>query len=243
MNIYKFDNSENLIKKIKMIRQQIEALHTNWKDYLLNYKDLINNIEENILKEKEIYEPSLSIFPPYDKIFNSFNHFDIESLKVVFIGQDCYHGKGQANGLCFSVPENTKIPPSLRNILKEMRNDIGIDRMNTDFTDLAAQGILFLNTSLTVREKCPESHMEFWLPYTTEILKVISEKCDKIIFVLWGNYAKSKKKYINTDKHYILEAKHPSPLSANRGGFFGCQHFSKINSKLIEWNKTPINWQ
>ena len=225
-----------------MIRQQLECLKTNWKDYLLNYNELLENIDKNIEKEKKIYEPSLSIFPPNNKIFDSFNHFNIENLKVVFIGQDCYHGKGQANGLCFSVPNNVKTPPSLKNIFKELYNDLGIQRDNTDFNDLAKQGILFLNTSLTVREKCPESHMKFWLPYTTEILKIISEKCQRVVFVLWGNYAKSKKKYINNGKHYILEAKHPSPLSANRGGFFGCKHFSKINEKLIEWDQSPIKW-
>jgi uracil-DNA glycosylase len=225
-----------------MIRSEINSLKTDWKEYLLKYPNLIDNIEKNIKKEKETYEPVLSIFPPNKYIFNSFNHFNINELKVIFIGQDCYHGKGQANGLCFSVPNNTKVPPSLRNIFKELYENIGIKRENTEFSDLAKQGILFLNTSLTVREKCPESHMKFWLPYTTEILKDISHQCDKVIFVLWGNYAKSKKKYIDCNKHYILEAKHPSPLSANRGGFFGCKHFSKINNKLIEWEKNPIKW-
>lgn len=226
-----------------MIRSQIENLKYNWKDYLLKYDELIKNIDDKLKIEKSTYEPSLKILPPDNLIFNSFNHFDFDKLKVVFIGQDCYHGKGQANGLCFSVPEDMKkTPPSLRNIFKELHNDLGILRTKTDFTDLANQGILFLNTSLTVREKCPESHMEFWLPYTTEILKDISNNSDQIIFVLWGNYAKSKKKYIDCNKHYILEAKHPSPLSANRGGFFGCKHFSKINSKLTEWGKIPIQW-
>uniref|UniRef100_A0A6C0LW21 Uracil-DNA glycosylase-like domain-containing protein n=1 Tax=viral metagenome TaxID=1070528 RepID=A0A6C0LW21_9ZZZZ len=225
-----------------MLHTQIKLLNTDWKNYLIKYSDLLNNINENIENEYNIFGKSISIFPPKDKIFNTFNHFDIKDLKVVFIGQDCYHRKGQANGLCFSVPNDIKTPPSLRNIFKELYNDIGITRTNTEFNDLAKQGILFLNTSLTVREKCPESHIKFWLPYTTEILKDISNHCDKVIFVLWGNYAKGKKKYIDTNKHHILEAKHPSPLSANRGGFFGCKHFSKINKKLIEWDKNPIKW-
>lgn len=225
-----------------MIRSEINSLKTDWKNYLLKYPNLIDNIENIIHKEKIINESKINIFPPNNCIFKCFDYFNFKDLKVVIIGQDCYHRKGQANGLCFSVPKGTKIPPSLRNIFKELYNDIGINRNNTDFTDLAKQGILFLNTSLTVREKCPESHMEFWLPYTTEILKIISDSCDKVIFVLWGNYAKGKKKYIDIDKHYVLEARHPSPLAANRGGFFGCQHFSKINIKLKEWKRETINW-
>jgi uracil-DNA glycosylase len=155
-------------------------------------------------------------------------------LSVIFIGQDCYHGKGQANGLCFSVPSGTKIPPSLRNIIKEMSDDIGLKRTETDFTNLAKQGILFLNSALTVREKSAASHMDIWLNFTDNVLKEIASTQKNVIFVLWGNYAKSKKKFIDSNVHYILEAKHPSPLSANRGGFFGCKHFSKINNKLKE---------
>ena len=225
-----------------MITELINSLKTDWKKILLKYPNLIENINNKYSNEISTYEPTLKILPPKELIFNCFNQFNIDNLKVVFIGQDCYHGRGQANGLCFSVPMGLKIPPSLRNIFKEMENDLGQKRLNTDFTDLAQQGILFLNTSLSVREKCAGSHIEFWIPYTREIIKDISLNCDKIIFVLWGNFAKSFKKYINLSKHYILEAKHPSPLSANRGGFFDCKHFSKINQKLNEWDKESINW-
>ena len=225
-----------------MIVNQINSLKTDWKNILLKYPDLIKNINDNYSKEKNTYEPFLQILPPEEQIFNSFKFFNISELKVVFIGQDCYHGRGQANGLCFSVPNGIKIPPSLRNIFKEIKSDLGHKRENTDFTDLAQQGILFLNTSLSVREKCAGSHVKFWIPYTKEIIKDISKNCDTVIFVLWGNFAKSLKKYIDLNKHFILEAKHPSPLSANRGGFFGCKHFSKINQKLEEWDKIPIKW-
>ena len=225
-----------------MITNQLNSLKTDWKDILLKYPELIKNIDNNYNKEKSLYEPTLKILPPEDKIFNCFKFFNINELKVVFIGQDCYHGRGQANGLCFSVPNGIKMPPSLRNIFKEIKSDLGQERLGTDFTDLAEQGILFLNTSLSVREKCAGSHIEFWIPYTKEIIKDISKTCNHVIFVLWGNFAKSFKPYIDINKHYILEAKHPSPLSANRGGFFGCKHFSKINQKLEEWNKNPIKW-
>lgn len=225
-----------------MLTTQIKSLSSNWKNLLLKYDKNLIDLENFLENEQQTYEPSLKILPPVEKIFNSFNHFDVEQLKVVFIGQDCYHKVGQANGLCFSVPEGIKIPPSLRNIIKEMNDDIGVKREKTDFTDLAEQGILLLNSALTVREKCPASHIDEWMDFTDSILKEISEQTSNVVFVLWGNYAKSKKKFINGEKHYILEAKHPSPLSANRGGFFGCKHFSKINEYLISINKTPIKW-
>ena len=225
-----------------MLTQYIKNINNDWKDILLKYPEKLKEIEQNIKVEKDTYETSLLILPPLNKVFSAFNYFNRKDLKVVFIGQDCYHGRGQANGLCFSVPEDIKNPPSLRNILKELCDDIGLERTNSNFSDLASQGILFLNSALTVREKCPESHSSFWIEYTNNIIEDISNESDKIIFVLWGNYAKSKKKLIDTNKHYILEAVHPSPLAANRGGFFGCKHFSKINEKLKEWSKQEIIW-
>ena len=123
-----------------------------------------------------------------------------------------------------------------------MSDDIGVKRDKTDFTDLAKQGILFLNSALTVREKCPASHMGYWIDFTDSILQEISNQTSNVVFVLWGNYAKGKKRFIDGNKHLVLEAKHPSPLSANRGGFFGCKHFSKINEYLQSINKTPIIW-
>ena len=224
-----------------MLHLEIENLTTDWKD-ILNQYEKINELDDAIKLEKETYEPNLTIFPPIKQVFRSFTYFNIEKLKVVIIGQDCYHGKGQANGLCFSVPKDIKIPPSLRNILKEMSSDLNIKRTNTDFSNLAKQGILFLNSALTVREKCAGSHLKLWIPFTDFILKYISENSNKIIFVLWGNFAKNKKKIIDKKKHYILEATHPSPLSANRGGFFGCKHFSKINKLLKNDKNQEIDW-
>ena len=183
-----------------------------------------------------------NIYPPKDKVFNAFNHFNQKDLKVVILGQDCYHGEGQANGLAFSVNNGVKVPPSLRNILKELNNDLNIQRTNTDFTDLAKQGILFMNCALTVEKSKPGSHIELWSWYTDNIIKYISETNKDIIFVLWGNFARKKKRLIDLDKHHILESTHPSPLSANRGGFFGNKHFSKINTILRDLGKGEINW-
>lgn len=216
-------------------------LNTNWDTIFNLYTDELKIIMDKVDKERNLYEPGLKIFPENDKIFQAFKYFNIEDLKVVFIGQDCYHGKEQANGLAFSVPEHVPNPPSLRNILKEMLDDVKINRASSNFGDLAKQGILFLNSSLTVREKCPESHLHIWCDFTNKLIKKISDISDKVIFVLWGNYAKEKKNLIDIDKHFILESVHPSPLSAYRG-FFGCKHFSKINNKLEEWDKNVIEW-
>ena len=188
----------------------------------------------------ELYNDN--VYPPIEKVFNAFNHFNINDLKVVILGQDCYHGLGQANGLAFSVDKGQKIPPSLRNILKELNNDLDINRTNSDFTDLAEQGILFMNCALTVEKGKPGSHLKLWSSYTDNIIKYISETNENIIFVLWGNFAKKKKLLIDINKHHILESTHPSPLSANRGGFFGTKHFSKINTILRDLNKSEIIW-
>jgi len=225
-----------------MLSEEVTKLKTDWKNIILYNKYDIQTISDELQQERFIYEPSVHIFPPNSRIFNAFDYFNINELKVVFVGQDCYHGKNQANGLCFSVPDGIVPPPSLRNILKELSEDLDCTRTNTDFTDLAQQGILFINSALSVREKCPESHMPLWSNFTDNILKQISDKTDKVIFVLWGNFAKKKKKFIDCNKHCILEAVHPSPLGANRGGFFGCKHFSKINKKLEEWGKDKIIW-
>ena len=210
----------------------INNIKTDWKNILK--RNILQNISQYII-------PEIS-FPKNDKIFRAFNYFNIIDTKVVIIGQDCYHGINQANGLCFSVNNDIKIPPSLRNILKEMNNDLNINRTKTDFTDLAEQEILFLNCALTVEQSKPGSHLKLWEPYTDFIINYISENCNNVIFVLWGGYAKRKKKFININKHFILESNHPSPLSANRGGFFNTKPFSKINEILKNNNSTEINW-
>ncbi len=206
---------------------------TDWKNILNN--NLLSDIFLSLEKEKEY-------FPVKQNIFFAFNHFDINELKVVILGQDCYHNINQANGLAFSVNEDIKPPPSLKNILKELNNNFDINRTNTNFTDLAKQGILFLNCALTVIPHKPGSHIKLWEEYTNNIIKYISNNSKDIIFVLWGGFAKKKKKYIDLNNHIILEANHPSPLSANRGGWFGCEHFIKINNHLKNINKTEIIW-
>lgn len=210
------------------------TINTDWNillqhNYLVNVKDELKNVKNKI-------------YPQNEKIFNSFNHFNQKDLKVVIIGQDCYHGEGQANGLCFSVNEGIKTPPSLRNILLEMNKDLNIKRTNTDFTDLAKQGVLLLNSALTVEESKPGSHLKLWQPYTNYIIDYISKNHKDIIFVLWGNFAKKKRVIIDLTKHHIIESNHPSPLSANRGGWFGTKPFSKINNKLKELGKEEIIW-
>lgn len=210
------------------------TINTDW-NFLLNH-NYLKHITTELDKCENV------IYPDKNLIFNAFNHFNKEDLKVVIIGQDCYHGSGQANGLCFSVNEGIKTPPSLRNIIYELNKDLKIKRTNTDFTDLAKQGILLLNSALTVESKKPGSHLKLWEPYTNYIIDYISKNFDNIIFVLWGNYAKKKKVLIDLKKHYIIESNHPSPLSANRGGFFNTKPFSKINNKLKELGKKEINW-
>ena len=204
---------------------------TDWNNILK--KSILQNISDKISED---------YYPPKEKIFNAFNHFDFKDLKVVILGQDCYHGPGQANGLSFSVNNGLKIPPSLRNILKELNSDLNIKRVNTDFTDLAKQGILFMNCALTVKPGKPGSHLKIWEGYSNYIINYISKNSENIIFVLWGNFAKSKKSLIDTEKHFIIEGSHPSPLSANRGGFFNTKPFSKINNKLKELSKQEIMW-
>ena len=213
------------------------GLSTDWRKNI--YRSHLQNVDEILIMRKN---KGKIIYPPNELVFNAFNHFDQKDLKVVILGQDCYHGDNQANGLAFSVNEGVNPPPSLRNILKEMNNDLGINRVNTDFTDLAKQGILFLNCALTVEKNNAGSHLHLWRCYTNYIIKYISENSKDIIFVLWGNFAKEKKKIIDLDKHHILESTHPSPLSANRGGFFGNKHFSKINNILRDLGKDEIKW-
>ena len=213
----------------------------SWSKFFESKQAELLKISTDISKKQQELK-GLEIFPDNENIFNAFKLCDITDIKVVIIGQDCYHGKGQANGLCFSVNDGVKIPPSLRNIYKELSNDIGITRNSTDFTNLANQGVLLLNSSLTVHERLAGSHLQIWEKFTDNVIKHISDNTDSsLVFILWGNYAKSKKKYIDS-KHFIIEGTHPSPLSANRGGFFGQKFFSKANNHLISINKEPIDW-
>jgi len=183
------------------------------------------------------------ILPPYNLIFNAFNLTKLEQIKVVIIGQDPYHGTGQANGLCFSVSNRQKIPPSLRNIFKELKEDMNIEPPNNgSLNHWAKEGVLLLNSILTVESGKPNAHKSIgWETFTESVIKLISLKMNNIVFLLWGKYAHNKELLIDCKKHLILKASHPSPLSSYRG-FFGCKHFSKTNSYLINNGKEEIKW-
>lgn len=232
------------------VSKYINNIQTNWKNVLIeiskNKKSKYAELSVSLNSQyKTCNELEIPIYPPKHLIFNAFNYFNINDLKVVIIGQDCYHGPEQATGLSFSVPKHIKIPPSLKNIYKELHKDEDIEFLiptHGDLENWAKQGILLLNCALTVRQKSPLSHMKYWKNFTDCIIKYISENCTNIVFLLWGTFSKSKKKLINLDNHHILEAHHPSPLSANRGGWFGCKHFSKTNKILDSLNKTVIDW-
>jgi len=199
------------------------------------FKTLTNFIDEEY-KNKVV-------FPPKDEIFSAFNYCDFNNLKVVIIGQDPYHGFGQANGLCFSVKEGVKIPPSLRNIFKELNNEYGnYSPQSGDLTHWAKQGVLMINATLTVLEKQPGSHQgKGWETFTDAVIKLISENTEGVIFVLWGAFAQKKVSLIDASKHYILQSAHPSPFSAHRG-FLGNNHFKLINEYLETKNKSKIKW-
>jgi uracil-DNA glycosylase len=214
----------------------------DWNSFFTSKNEQLQKIENDIINLSTKSDKKCNIYPPKELIFNAFKLCSIENTKVVIIGQDCYHRKNQANGLCFSVNEGIKIPPSLRNIYKEMKSDLEIERNTNDFTNLAKQGVLLLNSSLTVNEGLPGSHSNIWKDLTNDIIKYISTNCNKLVFILWGNHAKKKIKYIDIEKHHIIEGTHPSPMSANRGGFFGGKYFSKTNEYLKSMSKKEIDW-
>lgn len=184
-----------------------------------------------------------TIYPPGPLIFNAFNLTPLNKVKVVLIGQDPYHGPGQAEGLSFSVPHGIPIPPSLVNIYKEISTDLGVDMSHKDgsLKGWADQGVFLLNAVLTVRAGQPTSHSRIgWAEFTDAVIRTLSEQRTGLVFLLWGNFARSKKELIDTSKHTVLEAAHPSPLA--RGAFFGCRHFSKTNEALAREGLTPIDW-
>ena len=181
------------------------------------------------------------IFPKPENALKAFELCDPSKVRVVILGQDCYHGPGQATGLCFAVPDGVAAPPSLLNILKELKTDTGlIPRFNLE--SWAKQGVLLLNSSLTVERGRPGSHMRYWIKFTDSIIQHLSQNSAGIIFCLWGNFAKAKANLIDPDSHTILTAAHPSPLSANRGGWFGTGHFSQINDILDAMEESIIVW-
>ena len=182
------------------------------------------------------------IYPPGPLIFNAFRLTPFNKVKVVILGQDPYHGKGQAHGLSFSVPDGVAVPPSLQNIYKEISTDIGTPPPDSgNLERWASQGVFLLNSVLTVRAGEPTSHSSIgWQTFTDAVIKAVSDKREHVVFLLWGNYARSKRPLIDTSRHLVLEAAHPSPLA--RGAFFGCRHFSKANTWLAENGISPIVW-
>lgn len=183
-----------------------------------------------------------TIYPPYENIFDALRFTDYDDVKVVILGQDPYHGEHEAHGLSFSVREGVRMPPSLLNIFKELYSDLGIKRNKTDLSDWAKEGVLLLNSIMTVQKDKPLSHKDKgWEIFTDTVIKKLNQREKPIVFILWGNFARSKKQMITNPVHKIIESAHPSPLSASRG-FFGSRPFSKTNEFLIKNNNTKINW-
>lgn len=192
-------------------------------------------------KVKEEYQTT-KCFPPKDQIFRAIELTPFDEVKVVIIGQDPYHNDNQANGLCFSVLDKVKAPPSLKNIFKELEDDLGIKKTSNELEMWAKQGILLLNATLTVRAHEANSHKDLgWEKFTDFIIKEISDKKENVVFVLWGAFAQKKAGLIDASKHFIIQSAHPSPFSVHKG-FFGSRPFSKINQFLEEKGKEPINW-
>ena len=215
-------------------------LNQDWLN-ILNDSCIKNYFEKIIDNVNKKYMDKV-IYPERDNIFRAFNLTPFDKVKVVIIGQDPYHGEGEANGLAFSLNDDVRITPSLRNIFKELESDLKIKRENKDVSGWAKQGVLLLNAILTVEKDRPLSHKDLgWEKITDYIIKYISDYKEKVVFILWGNYAKEKKKLIDLNKHFIIESNHPSPLSASRG-FFGSKPFSKTNDYLIKNNQSVIDW-
>jgi len=216
---------------------------------------MIGNDWDIILKEeyqKEYFEKikstvrseynSKTIFPPADRVFYAFRKTTYKDTKVVILGQDPYHGLGEANGLCFSVNRGINMPPSLKNIYKELYSDLGITRTDSDLSDWAESGVLLLNSVLTVEKDKPASHKFIgWETFTDTIIQKLNEKEEPVVFILWGNFAKSKIKYITNPKHLVISSSHPSPFSVNYG-FFGSKPFSKTNEFLKKNGQKEISW-
>ena len=224
---------------MQSIRPQIEE---SWKIILKDefQKEYFSTLKLFLIEEKKTH----IIYPQSDAIFNAFNLCPFNALKVVIIGQDPYHGEGQAHGLSFSVPEGIKPPPSLKNIFKELNTDVNFKiPTHGNLSRWAEQGVLLLNATLTVRKKQAGSHQKKgWEKFTDSVIQKVSEEKEGIVFLLWGRFAQDKAKLIDENKHHILTAPHPSPFSAY-SGFFGCKHFSKTNNLLKKQSMQSINWQ
>lgn len=225
----------------KILKMQVK-INSSWQPYLQNefekpyFQNLVQFVKEEYTKN--------TCYPKGNQIFAAFDACSFQDVKVVIIGQDPYHGAGQANGLCFSVNDGISFPPSLINIFKEIEQDLGQPIPKTgNLERWAAQGVLLLNATLTVREASAGSHQnKGWETFTDAVIDAISKQNEKVVFLLWGGYAKKKGAKIDRSKHFVLETGHPSPLSANRGLWFGNKHFSKTNEILERIGKEPIEW-
>lgn len=216
-------------------------IEESWKEALWSefQSEYFRELKDFLLEERLNY----TIYPPGPRIFNAFNYTPFDRVKVVLLGQDPYHGKGQAHGLCFSVPEGIPAPPSLVNIFKEISEDTGVPVPgNGNLERWADQGVLLLNATLTVRAGQAGSHQNRgWEKFTDAVIRIVSERRDHMVFLLWGRFAQAKEILIDGTRHLVLKAAHPSPFSAYNG-FFGCRHFSKTNNFLAENGMDPIRW-
>jgi uracil-DNA glycosylase len=217
-------------------------INESWKERLMDEfaSDYFDRLSSFLKEEKK---QGIVIYPPGPYIFSAFDQTPFDKVKVVILGQDPYHGEGQAHGLSFSVGQNVRVPPSLQNIFKELRNDLSIPiPSHGNLSAWARQGVLLLNATLTVRANMPGSHQnKGWEQFTDSVIRELSAGRQGLVFLLWGRYAQAKAPLIDTTKHFILQAAHPSPFSADRG-FFGCRHFSKTNELLTEQGLEPIDW-
>lgn len=219
------------------IRSQLALTHPEWRHVLngLLTEDMSSKIDCYISLD---LEKEFEVYPPPGQVFEAFKYFGPGDLKVVIVGQDCYHGPGEAHGLCFSVPDGVKTPPSLRNVFKELEREYGVKRASANLTDWAQQGVLLLNRALTVRQASPNSHKKIWHTFTEHVIRWISTHCNGVVFMLWGNDARALKDWVDLTKHHVLEHTHPSPLS--RAPFAGNGHFEQCNRILGDARR--INW-
>lgn len=216
-------------------------IESSWKEKLKDefekpyFAGLVNFVKEEYAKH--------TVFPPGKLIFNAFNQCPFDRVKVVILGQDPYHGPGQAHGLCFSVPDGVSFPPSLQNIFKEIKNDLGMDMpLNGNLERWAVQGVFLLNATLTVRAHQAGSHQnKGWESFTDRVISLLAQEKEHLVFLLWGSYAQQKGKVIDPGRHLVLQSVHPSPLSAHRG-FFGQHQFSQANDYLLKYGENPITW-
>ncbi len=227
--------SDALLQKVRLEPEWKQVLATEFQSSYM--RELRAFIEQERNAGKIIY-------PPGPEIFNALNSTPLSQVKVVILGQDPYHGAGQAHGLCFSVRRGVVLPPSLQNIYREIHSDLGIaPARHGDLTHWAEQGVLLLNSVLTVQAGLAASHQNRgWEVFTDAVIRVLNEQREHLVFMLWGSYAHRKGRFIDTTKHLVLKSVHPSPLSANRGGWFGCGHFSKANQYLKAEGHAPIDW-